>query len=59
MSVIAAFLHVESREVIADPLLEPFVTLHDDLILPEAGQHAKDTMTAQTFSPRLTAPRSH
>ena len=56
MSVITAFLHVESREVVADSLLEPFVTLHDDLILSATRQHAKDTMTAQTFySPRLTA----
>ena len=31
MSVITAFLDDESREVVADPLLEPFVTLHDDL----------------------------
>jgi hypothetical protein len=37
MSVVTAFLHGESCEVVADPLLEPFVTLHDD---PPSLQHA-------------------
>ena len=55
MSVIAALLDGESREIVADALLEPFVTLHDDPPLFNASacqRHRDGSNVLRTASDR-------